>query len=62
MNIFLPLLVGGKKAKKKAKPVSLNDFLNTKKPSGYSPAPNWADATEDIDPSGIYGSLFLLWV
>ncbi len=48
-----PPLLGGRKGKKKAKKaqkvvVSLNDFLSNKTP----PANNWADATEDIDPSG----------
>ena len=47
--------LGGKKGKKKTKKqtVSLNDFLSNKTPSSLGQAPpNWADATEDIDPSG----------
>lgn len=48
------VLAAAKKGKKKSKkPVarSLNDFLSE---GGTKPAPahNWADATDDIDPSG----------
>jgi len=59
INIFLLLLVGSKKSKKKPKAVPLNDFLGAKKSPAYAPAPNWADATEDIDPSGTSDSQML---
>ncbi len=44
---------GSKKAKKKGKKtVSLGDFLTNKSSSPVTQKANWADATEDIDPSG----------
>ena len=42
-------LASKKGKKKKVKAVSLNDFLSDKKSTD---GPNWADATDDIDPSG----------
>lgn len=49
-SVTITVTAGGKKGKKKAKPVPLNDFLSGSKV--VVQAPNWADATEDIDPSG----------
>ncbi len=43
--------LGGKKKKKNTKKVSLNTFMNMT-PSKSNPAANWADVTEDLDPSG----------
>lgn len=55
----LSVAIGTKKGKKKSKAqtVSLNAFLSGtpgKGPPSKSAAPagNWADSTEDIDPSG----------
>ena len=54
-------ITGSKKSKKKTKKqtLSLNDFLGNKSSSPASSKANWADATEDIDPSGEAVSSYL---
>lgn len=59
---------GSKKAKKKSKgkTLSLNDFLSdatsgtnyVKDPPKAPATTNWADATEDLDPSGQYKNIY----
>lgn len=62
MPTLLWITAAGKKAKKKSKgkTLSLNDFLSdassgtnyVKDPPKAPGTTNWADATEDLDPSG----------